>query len=91
VRIRISAQKENLKKQKANHPNAGRTAKPGKDILSEEQLNLKEQKGTGKNCQADQVVVRNSCVFSELIWICRLASYLADNWHCIFELFRHAE
>jgi hypothetical protein len=91
VRIRISAQKQNLKEQKANHPNARRTAKPGKNILSEKQLNLKEQKGAGKNCQADQLVVRDGCVFSELIWICRLASYLADNWHCIFELFRHAE
>jgi hypothetical protein len=91
VRIRISAQKQNLKKQKAYHPNARRTAKPGKDILPEEQLNLKEQKGAGKNCQPDQVVVRGGCVFSKLIWICRLVSYLASNWHYIFELFRHAE
>jgi len=30
-------------------------------------------------------------VFSELIWICRLVSYLANNRHYIFELFRHAE
>jgi len=42
-------------------------------------VELKEQKGTGKNCQADQVVVRDGCVFSELIWICRLVSYLANN------------
>jgi hypothetical protein len=72
-----------LKKQKATHPNARRATKPGKDVLTDEQLNLKKEKSAGKNGQADQVVVKHACAFSERISIPGLVLPLANDRHCV--------
>src|SRR6516162_5220052 len=51
MRISVSAQEEHLKKEQANRPYARAAAKPGEDVLADERLNLKQQKGPRKNRQ----------------------------------------
>jgi hypothetical protein len=50
VRVKISPQKQCLEEKHAGRPHRWSAAKPRKEILSHDQLDLKEQKGADKNC-----------------------------------------
>ena len=49
MRIEISGQKQELKKEQAGRPHSGPPAEPGQDVLSDQRLNLKQQKGASED------------------------------------------
>src|SRR5579862_3737670 len=49
MRIQVSAEKEQLEEEHAGRPDSGRAAEPGKDVLPDERLDLKQQERAQKD------------------------------------------
>jgi len=61
--IGIAAEKKYLEKQKTSGPYRRRTTEPGKEIFSNQQLNLEEKESANEDCYSDSVSVRKSGAF----------------------------
>jgi hypothetical protein len=61
--IGIAAEEKYLEKQKTSSPNRRGTSEPGKEIFSNQQLNLKEQESAKEDGYSNSFVVKKRCGF----------------------------
>jgi len=55
VRVSVSSKKKDLKEQEARCPYGGGYSKPWQDVLAQNQLNLKQEKGGNQYCQTEEL------------------------------------
>jgi len=74
MRIDVAAEEQQLEDEQISSPNRGGAAEPGKDVLTNDELDLKEKKGAEENREREQpdgarsristrVVVAGDCRF----------------------------
>jgi hypothetical protein len=86
--IGIAAEKKYLEKQKTSGPNRRRTSEPGKEIFSNQQLNLKEKESANEDGYSDSVRVRENSGFLMLGWAHKAVFWDHHVGRCVMNLIR---